>query len=97
MADSVEEDLYWEEFEQLSDAEADAILEVELRKFSDMIQSMDKDQLYSYRRRTRLDLCVRQRKLARQFEFFTPRLKETQLRLLAARIEWKTGHAPGNA
>jgi hypothetical protein len=89
-----------DELEDMSEHEIDVLFDRLMREHSAGLDAMTPRQLYQYRRRTRLDLCLRQRKMIRTSwlaEFFRPRLKATQRRLLEARIEYRTGAIPGHS
>lgn len=93
-----DDDLAWEEWLSKSDAQQDAELEREMQKFCDWIDSLTPIELYQYHRRSRLRLCLNNRRLMKRFpELFTPFLRSTQKRLLEARIAYYTGKVSGHA
>ena len=93
-----EEDLEWEEFMEMSDAQIDAVLEREMKKYNEQLKQLDSKQLYRYFRSRRLELCLKQRKLAKEFpDIFKPMLRATQRRLLEARIKYWTGAEVGHS
>lgn len=88
----------FEDYMEMSDAETDALLNSLCNQHNEMIACMTPLQYYRYRRASGLDLCVRQRRIAKTFpELFMPRLRESQKRLLALRIEHRTGVAVGHS
>jgi hypothetical protein len=93
-----DDDLEWEEFMEMSDAQAAAMLDREMKKYEASLKLLNRQQLYRYHRSRRLDLCLQQRKLAKQFpDIFNPMLRATQRRLLEARIEYWTGAVVGHS
>lgn len=87
----------FEEWLLMSEKEQDAALDRVMKKYSESIKKLNPSQLYKYRRQRRLELCVQQRKLTKEFsEVFWPMLKSTQRRLLEARIEFYTGKVSGH-
>lgn len=92
-----DDDLDWEEFMEMSDVQTDAMLQRLMKQHEDSLNRMTRRQLYRYRRATRLDLALKQRRLVKDWpEIFGPMLRSTQRRLLEARIEYWTGAKAGH-
>lgn len=82
----------------MSEEQTDAILEREMKNYEARLKQLNRQQMYEYLRARRLDLCRKQRELAKQFpDIFNPMLRATQRRLLEARIEYWTGAEVGHA
>jgi hypothetical protein len=93
-----DEDLEWEEWMEMSDEQHDAILDREMKKYEAGLKRLNRLQLYQYYRSRRLDLCLKQRAMARDWpEIFGPMLRSTQRRLVEARIEYWTGAQVGHS
>ena len=90
-------ELAFELWEKLTDAQQDAKLAAACKEYSDFINSLNREQLYRFRRRRRLELIKGQRKLAKQFDFFAEKVKNTQKRLVEARLEYYHGQYTGHA
>ena len=94
-----EDDIDMDEWMAMSDAQRDAIHDGAMRDYNAMIDAMSRDQYYVYRRGKRVALCLRWRRLMREFDlpFMQERLRIAQKMLLELRIERRTGIAPGSA
>ncbi len=93
-----EADEDFEEFLEMSEAETDALLARLMKEHEAKLSKLDRHQFYRYRRARRLDLCLKQRAMAKEWpEIFMPMLRSTQRRLLEARIEYWTGAVAGHA
>jgi hypothetical protein len=93
-----DDDLEWEEFMEMSEEQTDAILNRLMEQHEANLRTLSPRQLYRYYRSRRLDLCRKQRRIAKEWpEIFGPMLKATQKRLLEARIEYRTGAQVGHS
>jgi len=95
-----DDEIAFEEWDAMSDAQQDAALERAMKEYSDGLDRMTPQQLYRYRRNRRLDLCLKQRRLIREFpglDTFRNMLRATQRRLVEARIEYRTGAKVGHS
>jgi hypothetical protein len=94
-----DDDIDMDEWMAMSDAERDRLEAAAWRDYDAMIDAMSRDEYYAYRRRMRVDLCLRWRKLMREFDlpFMEQRLRYAQRMLLELRIERRTGIYPGSA
>jgi hypothetical protein len=96
--DDVDMDLWME----MSDAEHDAILAYEIRRYNEWWDRLTPLQRYRSCRRSALDGCLVWRKSHEQFGeglsgFFMEQLRNRQKRLVKLRIELATGSYPGSA
>jgi hypothetical protein len=95
---SDDDDLEYEEFLEMSEAQTDALLNRLMDQHERRLRAMSPQQLYRYFRATRLDLCRKQRRMAKDWpEIFGPMLRSTQRRLLEARIQYWTGATVGHS
>lgn len=94
-----EDETDWDEWMAMTDAQRDAIHDGALRDYDAMINAMSRDEFYAYRRHKRVALCLRWRRLIREFNmpFMQENLRRGQRMLLELRIERRTGIAPGSA
>lgn len=89
-----------DEFAGMSEAQIDALADRLMKEYSEMLDAMTPRQLYEHRRRRRLALCLRQRRLIREYhgiDIFRKMLRSTQRRLVECRIEYRSGVRPGHA
>lgn len=87
-----------DELAEMSTAEVDELFARLTDQHNKHLASMTASELYAYRRNTNLGICQKQRRLAKTFhEIFWAKLKETQRRLLEARIEYRTGVISGHS
>lgn len=89
-----------EEFFALTDSQQEAVLDREMRAYNAMLDNMTPCQLYEHRRKIRVDLCLKQRRIIKEFPYIDmlrKMLKDNQRGLLAARIAYRTGREVGNA
>lgn len=99
-ADDDHDTIDWDEWLAMSDAEQEAEWQSALRQYNEMIDHMTPDELFHYRRSRNLDLCIKIRSNMKAFpgiEIFRHSLRDTQRRLLALRIEHRTGLVVGHA
>jgi hypothetical protein len=93
-----EDDLDWEEWMEMSDEQHEAILDRMMKQHEANLARLNRLQLYQYYRARRLELCLKQRKMAREWpEIFGPMLRSTQRRLVEARVEYWTGAEVGHS
>ncbi len=97
-----DDDLDWDEWMEMSDAEHEAILAREMRLYNEWWDSLTPLQQYRRSRATALEGCLIWRKTIRQFnagpgDFFWEQLRQRQLRLVKLRVWRATGTYPGSA
>lgn len=100
MTDDDDDELDFEEFMSMSDAQADALHDRLMKEYGEMLDRMTPRQLYQYRRQRTLNLILKQRRLAKEFpgiDIFQTHLRSSQRRLLTWRIEYRTGVRAGHA
>ena len=93
------DDSDWDEWMAMPEAKRDALLEGAWRDYEAMISAMSRDEYYAYRRKKRVEGCLRWRRLIRQHDmaFLVGNLRRAQRMLLELRVERQTGIAPGSA
>ncbi len=97
LVDTDADELDAEEFYALSDTQQDAVLNREMKNYSDMLDRMTPQQLYRHRRHFTLDVIRRQRSLVKEFPYiFKDKVRDSQRRLLKWRIEYRTGAVVGH-
>jgi hypothetical protein len=82
-----------EEWMAMSESQREAVEKNAWRDYHNMINAMSREQYYRFRRKRRVDLCLRWRRLIRehQMEFMQERLRGCQRSLVALRHEYRTG------
>lgn len=94
-----DDDLDWEEWMEMSDAQHDAILERTMREYSQWLDRLTLKQRVAHHRKNALRGCLTWRKLMREhgLDFAVTYLRERQISLLKLR-QWRlTGVYPGSA
>ena len=100
LVDTDEDELEAEEFYAMSDAQQDAAVEREMKRYYAALDRLSPLQLYQYRRQRTLDLILKQRRLVKEFpgvDSFRDMLRSAQRRLLIWRTEYRTGSPVGSA
>ena len=94
-----DDEIDWDEWMAMSQAQRDAIHDGAMRDYNAMIDGMSRDQYYVYRRHNRVALCLNWRRLIRDHDmpYLQTSLRRAQRMLLELRIERRTGIAPGSA
>ncbi len=93
-----ENDFDFDDYLEMSEAERDRLWVSLCNQHNEMIDRMSRQQKYEFYRHRRLQLAIDQRKLCNTFpELFRPRLRDTQKRLLALRIEYQSGGQVGHS
>ena len=84
-----------DEWMAMTEAQRDAIEANAWRDYSATIDAMSRDEFYRYRRKKRVDGCLRWRRLIREhgMDFMQERLRHAQRMLVTLRIERRTGIA----
>lgn len=85
------------DLEGLSEDELERVFQSEYKQLNERLALLSRDELIRWKVSVVLRTCVSWRRVLREFniDFARTRLKERQRRLVALRIERKTGHVVG--
>ncbi len=101
MADEDEDELDFEEFSKLTEAQQEAVIAREFKELERVTALLTPQQLYEAWRRSRVTSCLRWRKLMRATpgleSWMREMLRERQKGLLKLRVWHATGQWPGEA
>ncbi|HET8636019.1 MAG TPA: hypothetical protein VFL96_04135 [Acidobacteriaceae bacterium] len=88
-----DDDLFWEEWLSLSDAQRDAIVDREMAEYSRWFSTLTPIQQYRHRRKRNLETCLGWRRTLRRMDIPVIRehLRRTQRLLLKLRAEFYYG------
>lgn len=93
-----DDDLDWDEWMQMTDAQQDAALEREMQIYNEWWDSLTPLEQYRSSRRTTLEGCLVYRKAMRSLgDFMREYLRQRQIRLVKLRVWRATGAYPGSA
>lgn len=94
-----DDDLEWEEWLTLSDAQQEAVCDREMLKYQRRLDMMTVRQQINYHRGSALESCLRWRRSMKAFnmDFMREHLRQSQIGLLKLRIWRATGVYPGES
>ena len=92
-----DDDLDLEEWLAMTEEQQDVALDRAIAEYARWYDALPEKIKIKYHIARTLRLCVDQRRLAKRFDFFVPRLKSSQQRLLRWRAWRQTGQMPGNS
>jgi hypothetical protein len=92
-----DDDLDWDEWMKMSDAQHDAILDREMKAYNEWFDRLPQDEQIRHCVRRCLQNCVGARRNLKTFpiDFMRKMLKQSQMRLLKLRAWRQTGIYPG--